>query len=326
MKRRWLCGALAMSAVQGAGSAGAQPAAAFRVAWVSLEKAGSSSPTLAAFRAGLAELGYVEGRNLVIQPWWADGSAVRLEQMRGEILAARPDVIVAQGGIALAPMLHASVDRPVVFSMSGDPVAARLVDSYAHPGGRASGITLFAAELAGKRMALLKEMLPGLRGIAVMANPAHPGAPRELQSSRDAAARLGLALSYFPTPSVAELDAALVRIAHARLDAILVFADGFALEQAERIAVFSVRERIPVAAGWASFAQRGNLLAYGPEFNDVYRRLAGYADRILKGARAGDLPIEQPTRFELVINLKTARAIGVQVPRSLVLQADEVIE
>jgi putative ABC transport system substrate-binding protein len=125
---------------------------------------------------------------------------------------------------------------------------------------------------------------------------------------------------------VAELEPALARIAQARTDAILVFSDGFALGQAERIAAFSLRERIPVAAGWATFAQRGNLLAYGPEFTDVYRRLASYADRIGKGARAGDLPIEQPTRFELVINQKTARAIGVKVPRSLLLQADEVIE
>jgi putative ABC transport system substrate-binding protein len=274
----------------------------------------------------MAELGYAEGRNLVIDAWWGGGSAARLEQLRGDILAARPDVIVAQGGSALAPMLHASVDRPVLFSMSGDPVAAKIAESYARPGGRASGITLFAAELTGKRMAMLKEVLPGMRSIAVIANPGHPGAPRELQSSRDAAARLGLALSYHPTTSVAELEPALDKIAQARIDAILVFADGFALGQAERIAAFSLRERIPVAAGWAPFAQRGNLLSYGPEFTDVYRRLANYADRVHKGARAGDLPIEQPTRFELVVNLKTARAIGIKVPNSLLLQADVVIE
>lgn len=326
MKRRQLPGALAGSVLWLGGQARAQPGSVFRVAWVSLDRADSSSPVLAAFRAGLAELGYTEGRNLAIDAWWGEGSAARLEQLRGPILAARPDVIVAQGGIALAPMLHASVDRPVLFSMSGDPVAARIVDSYAHPGGRATGITLFAAELTGKRMAMLKEVLPGMRSIAVIANPGHPGAPRELQSSREAAVRLGLALSHFPTSSVAELDAALNKIARARLDAVLVFADGFALGQAERIAAFSLRERIPVAAGWALFAQRGNLLAYGPEFTDVYRRLASYADRIHKGARAGDLPVEQPTRFELVFNLRTARALSVTVPRSLLLQADAVIE
>jgi putative ABC transport system substrate-binding protein len=223
-------------------------------------------------------------------------------------------------------MRHASIDLPVLFSMSGDPVAARVVASYAHPGGKATGITLFAAELTAKRMALLKEVLPQMRSIAVIANPGHPGAQRELQSSRDAATRLGLALTYFPATSVAELDTALAAIARARTDAILVFSDGFALSQADRIAAFSLRERIPVAAGWATFAQRGNLLAYGPEFTDVYRRLASYADRIRKGARPGDLPVEQPTKFELVVNLRTARAIGVTVPGSLLLQADAVIE
>jgi putative ABC transport system substrate-binding protein len=274
----------------------------------------------------MAELGYREGTDLVIDPWWGDGSMERLEQLRSGILSARPDVIVAQGGNALVPMLHASVDRPVLFSMSGDPVEAKAVGSYAHPGGNATGITLFAAELAAKRMAMLKEVLPQMRSIAVIANPDHPGAPRELDSSRDGAARLGLALAYFPTKSVADLDTALGQIARARKDAILVFSDGFALSQADRIAAFSLRERIPVAAGWGSFARRGNLLAYGPEFTDVYRRLANYADRIRKGALPGDLPVEQPTRFELVINLKTAKALGLTIPPSLLLLADEVIE
>ena len=211
MKRRMLCCALVMPMLATIGRAQAQPARAFRVAWVSLEKAGSASPVFAAFRAGMAELGYREGTDLVIDAWWGDGSMARLEQLRGDILRARPDVIVAQGGIALVPMLHASVDRPVLFSMSGDPVEAKVVDSYAHPGGKATGITLFAAELAVKRMAMLKEVLPRMRSIAVIANPGHAGAPRELQSSRDGAAQLGLALTYFPTRSVADLDAALAQ-------------------------------------------------------------------------------------------------------------------
>jgi putative ABC transport system substrate-binding protein len=326
MKRRTLCRVLGLALLSVAQWVGAQPTPAFRVAWVSLEQANSSSPVFAAFRTGMAELGHVEGKNLVIDAWWGDGSAARLEQQRADILRARPDVIVAQGGVALGTMLHASVDRPVLFSMSGDPVAAKIAASYAHPGGNATGITLFAAELTAKRMALLKEMVPGMRSIAVIANPRHPGAQRELQSAQDAAVRLGLRLSHFPTQSVAELDAALDQIGKARSDAILIFADGFALQHADRIAAFSLRQRIPVVAGWAPFAQQGNLMAYGPEFADVYRRLASYADRIHKGARPGDLPVEQPTKFELIINLKTARALGLAVPKALQLQATEMIQ
>jgi putative ABC transport system substrate-binding protein len=326
MKRRTLCRALSLPLLVLAQSAGAQATSVFRVAWVSLEQANSSSPVFAAFRTGMAELGYVEGKNLVIDAWWGDGSAARLEQQRADILRARPDVIVAQGGVALGPMLHPSVDRPVLFSMSGDPVAAKIVASYAHPGGNATGITLFAAELTAKRMALLKEMVPGMRSIAVIANPRHPGAQRELQSAQDAAARLGLRLSHYTTQSLTELDAALDQIAKARSDAILVFADGFALQHADRIAAFSLRQRIPVVAGWAPFAQQDNLMAYGPEFADVYRRLASYADRIHKGARPGDLPVEQPSKFELIINLKTAKALGLAVPQALQLQATEMIQ
>ena len=294
------------------------------MAWVSTEQAGTSP--LDAFRAGLSDLGYAEGKNLIIDAWWGDGLAVRLEQLRPDILRARPEVIVAQGGIALGPMRHASVNVPVLFSMSADPVLAGIVDSYARPGGNVTGITLFAAELIGKRMAMLTQLLPNLRSVAVLANPSHPGAQRELQASRDAAARLKLALSFYPASNSAAVDTALAEVAAKRIGALLVLSDGFALAQAERVAEFSKRERVPVIAGWASFAQRGNLLAYGPEFSHVYRRLASYADRIHKGAKPGDLPVEQPTRFELVINLKTAKALGLTVPKDLLLQATEVIE
>ena len=242
------------------------------------------------------------------------------------MLRSQPDVIVAQGGVALGPMLDASVTRPLVFSMSGDPVLAKIVASYGQPGANRTGITLFAAELIGKRMALLKEIVPAMRSMAVIGNPQHPGAPREVEAARVAAGRLGLSQAYFPSQAQAELDSVLAEIARRRFDAILVLSDGFALNQATRIAEFSVRQKIPVVAGWATFAQHGNLLAYGPEFEDVHRRLASYVDRIRKGASPGDLPIEQPTKFELVINMKTARALGITIPQSLLLRADEVIQ
>lgn len=325
MKRRVLCRLVAASSLWPALRAVAQDGRAFRVAWVSMERPGSRSPVFSAFLGGMAALGYAQGRNLIVDAWWCEGSTARLVQLRPDILRSRPDVIVAQGGVALGPMLDASVKPPVVFSMSGDPVIAGIAASYAHPGGNASGITLFASDLVGKRMAMLRQVLPRLQRIGVIANPGHPGAERELQASRDAAARLGLKLSFFPASSTVALEAVLAAVNASRVEALLVFADGFALEQAERIAEFSAQHRIPVVAGWATFAQRGNLLAYGPEFNDVYRRLASYADRIHKGAKVGDLPLEQPTKFELVVNLKTARAIGIAIPQALLLQADEVI-
>ncbi|MEP6969017.1 MAG: ABC transporter substrate-binding protein [Betaproteobacteria bacterium] len=296
------------------------------MAWVSVDPAGAQSPVFVAFRAGMAALGYGEGRNLVIDTWWVDGSSKQLATMRDEVVHSLPEVIVAQGGVALAPMLHASVKGPLVFSMSGDPVLAKIVASYRKPGGNRTGITLFAADLIGKRLGLLKEMVPGVHGIAVIGNPRHPGAPREVEASRIAAARLGLVQTYHPSENLAELDRVLAGIARARVDALLVLSDGFALNQANRFAEFSVRERIPVVAGWATFAQRGIVMAYGPEFADVHRRLASYVDRIHKGAAPGDLPIEQPTKFELVINLKTARALRISVPQSLLLRADDLIE
>jgi putative ABC transport system substrate-binding protein len=326
MNRRTACQMLAVLPLVCAVRALAQPAIPYRIAWVSMDQASSNSPLLAAFRAGMADLGYVDGKNLAIDAWWGAGSSERLEQMAGDILRAQPDVVVTQGGSALPPMLRAGVKKPIVFSMSADPVDAKIVDSYARPGGNVTGITLFATDLAGKRMALLAEVVPGVKRFALVANPQHPGEQKELEGAQAAAAKLGFTLRYFPVRTEAELDAALAEIARMRIEAVLVLSDGFALGYAERFAAFSVEKRIPVVTGWAQFAQRGNLMTYGPVFTDVYRRLATYVDRIRNGARPGDLPIEQPTKLELVINVKTAKALGLKVPQSLLLRADQVIQ
>jgi ABC-type uncharacterized transport system substrate-binding protein len=326
MNRRIACRMLAALPLAVAVRAMAQPAVPYRVAWVSMDQADSNSPLLAAFRAGMADLGYLEGKTFVINTWWGAGSSERLEQMASDILRAQPDVIVTQGGLALPPMLRAGVKKPIVFSMSADPVEAKIVDSYAHPGGNLTGITMFATDLAGKRMALLMEVVPGVRRFAIVANPNHPGEQKELRGAQAAAAKLGLTLSYFPVRTAADIDAALAEIGRARIEAVLVLSDGFAMDYAERFAAFSVQNRTPVVTGWAQFAHRGNLMTYGPVFADVYRRLASYVDRIRKGARPGDLPVEQPTKLELVINLKTAKALGLTIPQSLLLRADDVIQ
>jgi putative ABC transport system substrate-binding protein len=325
MNRRRLCLTLATLPLLVVLRVAAQPVAPFRVVWVSLDQPGSNSPLLAAFRASMRDLGYVEGQNLVIDAWWGDGSGERLERMASTILSPEPDVFVTQGGSALTPLLRAGVRKPIVFGMSADPVEAKIVASYARPGGNVTGITLFATELVGKRLELIKEVLPGIKRVAIVTNPQHPGEHIELKVAEAAALKLGLTVRYFPVQTEAEVDAALGEIAKSRMDAILVFSDGFSMDQAERIAAFSARNRIPAISGWAQFAERGNLMSYGPVFTDVYRRLGSYVDKIRKGAKPGDLPIESPSMLELVINLKTAKALDLTIPPSLLLRADKVI-
>ena len=222
--------------------------------------------------------------------------------------------------------MHAGVKIPIVFSMSADPVDAKVVASYAQPGGNVTGISLFTLALVGKRMQLLKEALPGIKRVAILANSQHPGEQRERDASQAAATQLGLVPHYFPVRSEAELDVALNDIARARDEAIIAFADGFMLGFAGRIAKSSLQNRIPAIDGWAPFARAGNLMTYGPVVEYVYRRLAVYVDKIHKGAKPADLPVELPTKVELVINLKTAKALGITIPQVLLLRADEVIQ
>jgi len=326
MKRRIFCGGLAVLPLAAALPAIAQAARPFRIAWVSTELQNPASPTLEAFRSGIRALGYSEGKDLVIETWWGEGSTERLDDLASDIIRSRPDVIVAQGGYAVDSMIRAGVKIPLVFSVSADPVEAKYVGSFARPGGNMTGISLFTLALVGKRLELLKETLPGIKQVALIANPQHPGEQKELEAAQTAAAKLGMTVRYFPVHSEAELEAALTYIGRAHDDAILAFADGFTMGFATRIATFSARSHIPAVDGWAPFARQGNLMIYGPVFEDVYRRLAVYVDKIIKGAKPADLPVELPTKVELIINAKTANAIGVTIPQSLLLRADEVIQ
>lgn len=323
MKRRAICAA--MLTVPLAVVARAQAARPVRIAWVSPDRANQPAPYLDAFLSGMRQLGYVEKRDIVIEPWWGEGSLERVERSVGDILASQPRVIVAGAGTVSA-FVKAGVKIPVVFTFSGDPVEGKVVQSFAHPGGNATGISLFATDLIPKRVELLKELLPDVKRLAIIANPQHPGQFKELDAARAAAGRLAIAPHYLPVQTEAELEAALKSSAAAHDDAILAFADGFTMGFASRIAAFSVQSRIPAIDGWAFFAQQGNLMTYGPVVHDIYRRLAGYVDRILKGAKPADLPVELPAKVELVINLKTARALGLVVPQALIVRADEVIQ
>lgn len=303
----------------------AQPAKVLRIAWLSNDQA-ANSPFFDAFRSGMRDLGYIEGRNLAIEARFSEGSAERLDQLAAELIQLKPQIIVTQGGPATHPVARAGATMPVVFGYSGDPVEGKLVDSYARPGRNFTGISFLSLELVGKRMEFLKEALPGLKRVAIVARPEHPGEQGELRASQAAAKSLGLTIDYQQVRNESEFENALAAILKSRSEAIVVFPDAFMMRYSEKFAAFAAKNRIPAISGWARFAESGNLMTYGPNLRDVYRRLATYVDKIAKGAKPADLPVELPTTVELVVNLKTAKALGITIPNTILVRADKVIE
>lgn len=327
MKRRTFVAAGGALAVFYAGfSAFAQRPPVHRIAWLSFDQAESGSPFFAAFREGLRDLGYVEGRNLSIDARWGGGSSERLDQLAVELVRSNAQVIVTQGGPALRPVVRAGPRMPVVFAFSGDPEVAGFIDSLARPGRNLTGVTFLSLELAGKRIELLKEIMPRLKRLAVLANPEHPGDQAELRVSQAAARSVGVTVDYFQASSGPQLEDSLAAILKARSEAVVVFPDAITIRFRERIAAFSLQHRIPTISGWAQFADGGNLMSYGPNLRASYRRLAVYVDKILKGTKAAELPVELPTIVEFVVNLKTAKALGITIPQSILVRADRVIE
>jgi putative ABC transport system substrate-binding protein len=325
MRRREFLGCvLAIATVPQAGAA--QPAPKIvRIGWLTAQQAPSLTPFLAAFRSALADLGYVEGRNLAIEYRYGDDAVERVPELAADLVRIPVDIIVAQGA-AVSVISNLGLPVPVVYVFSGDPISAGFADSLARPRRNMTGLTFMAAELNGKRLELLRDMIPDLRRVAIVANPEHPGEHLELAYSEEAARRLGLTIAYFPTRNREELASAFAAMAASPPQAISLFADGFAIENRQSIIDFATRHGAAVISGWPVFAKSGALCTYGPRLVDSYRRLAYYVDRILKGAKPVDLPIEQPTKFELVINSKAAKALGLEVPPTLIARADEVIE
>jgi putative ABC transport system substrate-binding protein len=273
----------------------------------------------------MATLGYVLGRTLMLDTCWGGNSRERLDQLALGAAELKPSVIVTQG-----PALHAARKVPgtipVVFGFSGDPVELGVAKSLGRPGGRYTGVTFFSYELAGKRVELMQEALPKMKRLAVLSNPDHAGDNKELASTREAAIRFGLIVTHHPAMNPKELERALADIVAARAEAILVHPDALMVQQREVLARFSLQHRIPVISGWASIAEGGNLMTYGPNIQDSYRRVAYFVDRILRGTSPMDLPIEQPTKLELVVNMKTAKALGLTIPPTIMVRADRIIE
>jgi putative ABC transport system substrate-binding protein len=296
-----------------------------RIGWITAQQASGLTPFVDAFRSGLGDLGYVEGRNLVLVLRYGDDRLERVPALAAQLVQIPVDLIVAQGA---ASFLVSKLDLPIpiVYAFSGDPISAGFADSLARPHANMTGLTFMAPELTAKRLELLREMAPELRRVAILAYPEHPGEHLERAYSEETARRLGLAIDYFPTSSLEDLASAFAKMAADPPQAISLFADGFSLQNRDRTIGFAMEHRLPVISGWPIFAESGALCTYGPNLRESYRRLAYYVDRILKGAKPTDLPIEQPTKFELVINLRSAKALGMTVPQSLLARADQVIE
>jgi len=318
--------------IAGIGSAAAWPLVAqaqqqklARIGWVTAAPAPDVNPFVDALRAGLAELGYAEGRNVAITARYADGNINSVLPLAEELAKLPVDVITTQG-TATRQLLKISETVPVVYVFSADPVLAGIADSLARPGHSMTGISVMSVELNGKRLELLREIMPQIKRVAIIASPTHAGEELERANSAEMAKKLEIAIQYFPTPSTDDLRRALMGVATDPPDAIVVFPDPITFSGRREIIACANDQRIPDVSAWADFAQVGALCTYGPRLVESYRRLAYYVDRILKGTKPAELPIERPTVFELVINLKTAKALGIVVPPTLLARADEVIE
>jgi putative tryptophan/tyrosine transport system substrate-binding protein len=281
-------------------------------------------PNLATFRQALSELGYVEGKNLTTVYRYAQGKPERLADLAVELAALKPDVIFAIGG-DVAPFARTATSTiPIVMATSNDPVQAGLVRSLARPGGNVTGVTFVSSDLAGKRLQLLKEAAPQISRVAVLWNPNH--VDPEYAETQAAGRMLGVHVQSLEVRALGDFEGAFQAAEAGRAEAIVVVSSRLTTFARQRIIELAVRHRLPVVAGWGPWAQAGALLSYGPDLNASVRRAATYVDRVLKGANPGNLPVEQPTKFDLVLNLRTATALGLTIPASLRVQASHVIE
>jgi putative ABC transport system substrate-binding protein len=295
-----------------------------RLGWLTAQQPSSLTPYIHAMRTSLAELGYVEGRNLTIDFRYGNDDIDRVPVLAKELIDAGVDVIAAQGS-AVFVLSRLKLPVPIVYCVSADPVLAGLAGSLSQPHNNMTGLTFMLFEFAAKRIELLREIIPDLKHVAVIGNSRHMGTTLEQFFSEQSAKRIGLKIDFYDTVSRSGLDQTLEIISKSAPEAISLLADGFAIQNRQMIIDFAMKRRIPVVSGWAVFAQSGALFTYGPRLTESYRRLAYYVVRVLKGAKPADLPIERPTKFEFVINMATAKALGLSVSRATLARADEVI-
>jgi putative ABC transport system substrate-binding protein len=288
--------------------------------------AASFSLRTKAFLEGLRDLGYLEGQTIEIEWKWGQDRVEGLPELAAELVRRNVEVIVTGGTPAAKALKGATGTIPIVMAIIGDPVAAGLVDSLARPGGNATGFSIVAPDLSGKRLELLREIVPNVSPVAVMLNTRNPQSQFELKETQTAARALGLRLHPIQVSPDDTLEQAFAAMSNASARTLIILTDPIFFSQRKSIVDLAARHRLPAMYFFQEFAKEGGLVSYGPSDLDLYRRSATYVDRILKGAKAGELPVEQPTKFELVINLKTAKAIGLDIPPMLLARADEVIE
>jgi putative ABC transport system substrate-binding protein len=320
-----LLGGTVIACATGMRAAAAPAARPARVGFISGLDQAAAADFITALRDGLAAHGYVEPSTLKLDLLFADYAPERLPALLDELERRKVDVIVTHAG-ATGSVVKGRRAIPAVYEFSADPVTLGIAADLAHPHFNATGVSLMAPELNGKRLELLHEIVPEIRRVAVVANSLHPGEQLERKVSETQARQLGIETSYFPTSNRAELDRALEGIAAEGPQALVLFSDAFIVENRRHILDFAMRRRLPVVSGWAVMAESGALCTYGPRLFETYRRTAYFVDRILKGAKAAELPIEQPTVLELVVNLKSARTLGLTIPPSVLVRADRVIE
>jgi putative tryptophan/tyrosine transport system substrate-binding protein len=327
MQRRKFLTLLGGAAVWPVGVNAQQPAIP-KIGFLSAGSPEFFEPYVLAFRQGLSQVGYQEGRNVAIEFRWARGQYDRLAALAAELTAQRVAVIFTTGGARAALAAKAAtIEIPVVFLFGGgDPVAYGLVRSFNAPGGTITGITMIAGFLEPKRLEILRELLPGLRVVYLLTNPSNAGVAQDLPSIVAAAQSLGLALEVFKASTENELDAAFSVVGGERMQALMVMNDVFFQLRRNQITGLCIRHGLPAIYPWREYVEVGGLISYGASIREATRQSGIYVGQILKGARPTDLPVQQPTKFEMVINLSTAKIIGLGVPLSLLIRADEVIE
>jgi putative tryptophan/tyrosine transport system substrate-binding protein len=281
-------------------------------------------PQTRALQQGLRDHGYIDGQNISVDYRFAEGVAARLPDLASDLVHMKPDVLFVIGGDVAPFLSKATQTIPIVFVMSADPVQLGLVVTLARPGGNATGFTFLQDKLASKRLELLKEIAPRISRVAFLSNPDHPD--NELRVAQRAAATLGVHMEPIEMRGPNDLDGAFQVITKASIDAIYVVASRQTVASLPRIVEFAAKQQLPLAGGWGAWAQAGGLLSYGPNVGEVVRNAVTYVDKIFKGTKVRDLPVQQPARFELLVNLRSAKSLGLSIPESFLLQADKVIE
>ena len=302
-----------------------QPTKIPRIGFLLATSPSSNAARYEAFRQGLRELGYVEGKNLVIDRRFAEGKLDRLPSLAAELVRLNVDVIVTSGGISTRAAKEATVTIPIVMVQDNDPVANGFVASLARPGGNITGLATLAPELSGKRLELLKEIVPRLSRVAVFGTSINPGNAQSLKEIQLAAGAFKVQLQYLDVLEPKDIETAFRAATKGRADAVIVLVSSVLNSHRTQVVELAVKARLPVIYPFLEFVEAGGLMTYGVNFTDLYRRAATYVDKILKGRTPADLPVEQPMKFEFIVNLKAAKAIGLTIPPNVLVRADKVI-